>query len=370
MDYFHNIKHNKLELSFIVSNIETCLLNAIRRTLLSNVETNAFNDIKIYKNTSVLHDEFISHRIGLIPLPSTIEKINISIDITNQSENILNIYTSDFESNYSDLLPNILIIKLKKGDQLKLDASLSLNSGKKNAKYQPVSAIYFKILQEVKMNHKIKGMTEKSMLNFTNLSKNIKLNKHFLIENNYLTLGYLNDIDYSLDLQEELLKNLNKCVNLEKVEISKDIFDIKEFYYEGYLVYSFYMDSMLDNPCHLFSLSIKTLCQKLEDLKNKNIKYYENKYIENCVIFKITDSTHTLGTILEYQLKKDINIDISYYKLNHPLDTFILLTIKFKSKKTKDEIYQHLYTNITKLIEFYTNLEHNWNINCDKLSIN
>jgi len=46
------------------------IVNAIRRTLLSTIETYAFrnNDIVVEKNETSLHNEFILDRIGLIPL--------------------------------------------------------------------------------------------------------------------------------------------------------------------------------------------------------------------------------------------------------------------------------------------------------------
>ena len=50
------------------------IMNAIRRTLLSSIETYAFrttyenSDIIIEKNETSLHNEFILDRVGLIPL--------------------------------------------------------------------------------------------------------------------------------------------------------------------------------------------------------------------------------------------------------------------------------------------------------------
>ena len=55
------------------------IVNAIRRTLLSSIETYAFrnSDIVIETNKTSLHNEIISDRIGLIPLyidPKTFHK--------------------------------------------------------------------------------------------------------------------------------------------------------------------------------------------------------------------------------------------------------------------------------------------------------
>jgi len=54
--------------------LDKTIINAIRRTLLSSIETYAFRtsyenpDIKIEVNNTSLHNEFILDRIGLIPL--------------------------------------------------------------------------------------------------------------------------------------------------------------------------------------------------------------------------------------------------------------------------------------------------------------
>ena len=52
------------------------IINSIRRTILSDIPTigfryvdkNEINSLKIIKNTTALHNEFIMHRLSLIPL--------------------------------------------------------------------------------------------------------------------------------------------------------------------------------------------------------------------------------------------------------------------------------------------------------------
>jgi DNA-directed RNA polymerase alpha subunit len=66
---------NKGSLSFRLSNINVCFANAIRRTILSDIdvccilsENFATNQVNIEKNTGILHNEILKHRLSCIPV--------------------------------------------------------------------------------------------------------------------------------------------------------------------------------------------------------------------------------------------------------------------------------------------------------------
>jgi len=48
--------------------IDAPLANALRRILLAEVPTIAIETVYIYENTSIIQDEILSHRLGLIPI--------------------------------------------------------------------------------------------------------------------------------------------------------------------------------------------------------------------------------------------------------------------------------------------------------------
>ncbi|KAF2797898.1 DNA-directed RNA polymeras-like proteines I and III subunit RPAC1 [Melanomma pulvis-pyrius CBS 109.77] len=57
-----------LDLSFSLIGIDTSVANAFRRILLAEIPTLAIEDVYIYQNTSIIQDEVLAHRLGLIPL--------------------------------------------------------------------------------------------------------------------------------------------------------------------------------------------------------------------------------------------------------------------------------------------------------------
>jgi DNA-directed RNA polymerase II subunit RPB3 len=55
---------------FELYHTELTVANALRRIIISEVPTMAIETVIIAENTSALHDEFLAHRCGLIPLVS------------------------------------------------------------------------------------------------------------------------------------------------------------------------------------------------------------------------------------------------------------------------------------------------------------
>lgn len=68
-----NIEINKTQedfLRFTLSGVDTSIANALRRVMISEVPTMSIDIVHIHANSSALHDEFIAHRLAMVPLVS------------------------------------------------------------------------------------------------------------------------------------------------------------------------------------------------------------------------------------------------------------------------------------------------------------
>ncbi len=141
--------------------------NALRRIALSEVPTMAIDDVVILDNSSVMHDEALAHRLGLIPLQTEQDRFVMAHDCDCKStlgcskcrvmlyidaiaeEKTRSVFSGELNSEDDYIKPissEIPIVDLAPGQKLKIEAYARLGTGKMHAKWQPVSTA---ILKEV-----------------------------------------------------------------------------------------------------------------------------------------------------------------------------------------------------------------------------
>ena len=59
---------NEEEIVFDLIGAEPPLANALRRILISEIPTMAIERVNMWQNTSIIPDENLAHRVGLIPI--------------------------------------------------------------------------------------------------------------------------------------------------------------------------------------------------------------------------------------------------------------------------------------------------------------
>src|SRR6185295_5895917 len=141
--HIHSLNSNSID--FTINNCSVSLANALRRTLISDVPTYAIEKVNIYENSTVLPSEMIAHRLGLIPIEineniaflSEASKSTFDKKCTQDRE----IWTLEMgqSENIKPAIKGIPIVKVAKGQTLKIDAFIQKGTGFEHAKWSPVS---------------------------------------------------------------------------------------------------------------------------------------------------------------------------------------------------------------------------------------
>jgi len=120
----------------------------------------AIDDVMILENSSVMYDEILAHRLGLIPVTTDpsynlpeectckselgCEKCRASLSLEIEaSDPVEVVYTSNLKPENPEVKPvsdKIPIVKLAQGQRVKLEAYARLGRGRDHAKWQPASA--------------------------------------------------------------------------------------------------------------------------------------------------------------------------------------------------------------------------------------
>jgi len=126
---------------YLVKGVSPAFLNAIRRTIMLHTPCLAIEDISIYENDSVMFDEFLAHRLGLLPIKTdkTYKKKD-KIKLVLEKEGPCTVYSKDIKSTDPKIEvvdKNIPITRLSKEQKLKVEMQAIMETGKEHVKWQP-----------------------------------------------------------------------------------------------------------------------------------------------------------------------------------------------------------------------------------------
>lgn len=171
-------KLTKEKIKFTLSGVDSSICNSLRRTMLAEVPTMAIDLVQVQVNTSSLHDEFIAHRLGLIPLVSeNIDNfefprnckctgycnecaVQFRLKVRNSERGVVDVTSNDLRRSSqeagdvrpADLDGPILLLKLQKNQEIDIICNARKGIGKEHAKWSPVATCTFKYTPEIILN--------------------------------------------------------------------------------------------------------------------------------------------------------------------------------------------------------------------------
>ena len=208
IDVHYNKQH---DLSFSLIGVDASIANALRRILIAEVSTLAIETVFIEDNTSVIHDEVLSHRLGLIPFKGGKEglreflqdykkpaagedpfassfdwntvSLSLNVECTQNSDAEegetdpdklhlnRNVYARDIvfapngrqaeyfsgEDAIAPANPDILIAKLRPGQRIALEMHMHKGIGADHAKFSPVATASYRLMPVINITRPILG---------------------------------------------------------------------------------------------------------------------------------------------------------------------------------------------------------------------
>ncbi|MFC7154748.1 DNA-directed RNA polymerase subunit D [Halomarina halobia] len=150
------IDRDEREARFVVRGLTPAFANGIRRAMLADVPTMSIDTVRVIENSSVMFDEMIGLRLGLVPLTTTPGEYELgdTVTLALDVEGPATAYSGDLVSSDGLVQPadgNVPIIELKENQRLEIEAEATLDRGKEHAKFQGGVAIGYRHLQRVEV---------------------------------------------------------------------------------------------------------------------------------------------------------------------------------------------------------------------------
>lgn len=191
--FAHDPKDPSNRTTFEIHDVDLAIINGIRRAVLADVPVLGFQgegdtSVRVLINTGRLHNEFLVHRIGLVPLHMTEEEIEafpgdewrfeLHVRHDGATPGLRNVSAADFrgtrngqplaDAELRRIFPahpltadHVLITRLHAGEEIHLEADVVKRSGRTHAGFAPVSICTYQFLVDPKLAEKATGILDR-----------------------------------------------------------------------------------------------------------------------------------------------------------------------------------------------------------------
>ncbi len=164
------LENNGYVFKAVLRNVPVEIANSLRRVIMSEVKTIAIDDVFIFRNDSVLNDDTLAHRLGLIPLKASRDKVRKLTGSEDEPDYItlilkvsardkpLTVYSGDLKSRDRVVKPlsnRIELVKLAPGQAIEAELWARVGSGSQHAKWSPVSVAVVRGLPKIRLKKDI-----------------------------------------------------------------------------------------------------------------------------------------------------------------------------------------------------------------------
>lgn len=327
-----------------MTNWDTSLLNAFRKTIMSDFINSGFSmeNITVIKNSTCFTEEVLQHRVSLIPVNSKMENL-FELNQFNFNNCDMVVTSNMFRSNskthdFSYMMRNVMICNLKPNEELFISAKCTrATSNEKGISYRPVSTAYFsKLVSIYTLNEKISNIIREYLQ-----ERSIGYISSKSIDNNIAEcLGHIpkihkqNDKTYKLTLitaDRSILRDieeLNEYLELNKEDIivaqneGKSIFTIKPF-----LLPAQEIIDVTKQILHCKFTSFLTTPRKYLFIESSNTHTLE-----------VDTSTHSIQVVnaICHFIQQDKSVIFAHYSVEHHESSVCTIYIQTKNGQMDD----------------------------------
>jgi DNA-directed RNA polymerase subunit D len=145
--------HDKDGLSkYLIKGTNHVFMNTLRRAVMTKVPCLAVESVHIYENDSVVFDEMLANRLGLLPVKTDVKtyKAGDTVKLVLEKSGPAMVTSKDIkctDPKIEIIDKKIIVTKLGKDQNLKLEMTAVMNTGAVHAKYQPAIISYNEVLE-------------------------------------------------------------------------------------------------------------------------------------------------------------------------------------------------------------------------------